>query len=82
MQYSIISTITLKWRILHAIKNGNHEEKYITEAVLPQIDHMHIQTLWNFHAALQELKAKGEIKYIDYLDGYYNKGQYQALTTK
>lgn len=56
---------TLKARILRAIKNGNHETKYILEAC------NEIRAWANFGEALGQLKREGAIKYNELLEGYY-----------
>ena len=55
----------LKVRILRAIKNGNHETKYILEAC------NEIRAWANFGEALDQLKREGVIKYNELLEGYY-----------
>ena len=56
---------TIKARILRAIKNGNHEAKYILEAC-------NEYRAWaNFGEALSQLKSEGTIKYNELLEGYY-----------
>ncbi len=55
----------LKTRILRAIKNGNHEAKYILEACND------IRAWANFGEALGQLKREGAIKYNELLEGYY-----------
>lgn len=55
----------LKERIIRAIKNGNHETKYIFEAC--HCDFKDIE----FAEAMQELRLEGVIIYKDYLEGYY-----------
>lgn len=56
---------TIKTRILRAIKNGNHETKYILEAC------NEIRAWANFGEALSQLKREGTIKYNELLEGYY-----------
>ena len=55
----------LKTRILRAIKNGNHEAKYILEAC------NEVRAWANFGEALSQLKNEGSIKYNVLLEGYY-----------
>ena len=55
----------LKTRIFRAIKNGNHEAKYILEAC------NEVRAWANFGEALSQLKNEGSIKYNVLLEGYY-----------
>lgn len=55
----------LKERIIRAIKNGNHETKYIFEACRCDFQDC------AFAEAMQELRLEGVIIYKDFLEGYY-----------
>lgn len=55
----------LKSRILRAIKNGNHEAKYILEAC------DEVRAWANFAEALSQLKNEGLIEYNVLLEGFY-----------
>ena len=55
----------LRPRIIRAIKNGNHESKYIEEACKAEY------SLTQFHEAIRQLEQEGIIKYNENLEGYY-----------
>lgn len=55
----------LKDRIIRAVKNGNHETRYIFEVCRCDFQDL------SFADAMQELKSEGVIVYKDYLEGYY-----------
>lgn len=65
MTITALSVEALKKRILRAIKNGNHEPKYILEAC----DELRVWV--NFGEALSQLRKEGVIKYNELLEGYY-----------
>ena len=61
---------TCKSRILRAIKNGNHETKYIAEFVTAGSLH-NLAYEFVIGEAINELKSEGKIKYNELLEGYY-----------
>ena len=64
MSIHVYTVEQLRPRIIRAIKNGNHEAKYIEEACKAEYS-------WTqFHEALRQLE-KEVIKYNELLEGYY-----------
>ena len=61
------SVSIFKNRIVKAIKHGNEEEKYIVEACNAMYS---LYTFYDFHAAIEELKREGIIKYNENIEGY------------
>ena len=65
MSIHVYTAEQLRPRIIRAIKNGNHESKYIEEACKAEYSST------QFHEALRQLEKEGVIKYNDLLEGYY-----------
>ena len=65
MNYHCYSVEQLRPRIIRAIKNGNHETKYIEEACHAEWSYP------NFGDAICQLIREGVIKYNENLEGYY-----------
>ena len=65
MSIHVYTAEQLRPRIIRAIKNGNHETKYIEEACKAEYSST------PFHEALRQLEKEGVIKYNDLLEGYY-----------
>jgi len=65
MSIHVYTAEQLRPRIIRAIKNGNHETKYIEEACKAEYSWM------QFHEALRQLEKEGVIKYNEVLEGYY-----------
>lgn len=65
MKTKVYSVEEVKARIIRAIKNGNHEVKYIVEAC------NELRSWSNFGEALNQLREEGLIKYNELLEGYY-----------
>jgi hypothetical protein len=65
MSIKVYTAEQLRPRIIRAIKNGNHESKYIEEACKAEYSWM------QFHEALRQLEKEGVIKYNELLEGYY-----------
>ena len=61
----IIEYKTLKKRIVRAISKGNHETRYIIEAVKCELQY------YDFCKAIAELRCEGIISYSDEWDEYY-----------
>lgn len=56
---------TLKNRIVRAIRKGNHETRYIIEAVKCELQY------YDFCKAIAELRCKGIVGYREDLNEYY-----------
>ena len=65
MSIHVYTAEQLRPRIIRAIKNGNHESKYIEEACKAEY------SCTQFHEALRQLEKEGVIKYNELLEGYY-----------
>ena len=65
MSIHVYTAEQLRPRIIRAIKNGNHESKYIEEACKAEYSST------QFHEALRQLEKEGAIKYNELLEGYY-----------
>ena len=65
MSIHVYTAEQLRPRIIRAIKNGNHETKYIEEACKAEYSST------QFHEALRQLEKEGVIKYNENLEGYY-----------
>lgn len=61
----IIEYKTLKKLIVRAICKGNHNTKYIIEAVKCELQY------YDFCKAIAELRCEGIVSYNDELKGYY-----------
>ena len=65
MSIHVYTAEQLRPRIIRAIKNGNHESKYIEEACKAEYSST------QFYEALRQLEKEGVIKYNKNLEGYY-----------
>ena len=65
MSIHVYTAEQLRPRIIRAIKNGNHESKYIEEACKAEYSWPH------FGEAMRQLEQEGIIKYNENLEGYY-----------